>query len=500
MLLITFGSALTGECVAGEGGGKVRPAYCAGTWYPGDAADLSKEIDELLARASPPEVPEKPLAVISPHAGYRFSAPVAAAGYRLLRDHTYKRVIVLAFSHRGASSYSGVDVPSDQTAYRTPLGDVPIDREVCDQLLKDPVFASHAGIDRGEHSLELQLPFLQKVLTDFRLVPLLVGRMSTAEYAAAAKALLPLVDEDTLLVASSDFTHFGPNFGYQPFREEVPEKLRELADRATAPIMKCDFDGFLAHLAKTNDTICGRGPIALLLRVLSMRAGASGVRAAFDTSGRLTGDWHNSVTYQSFVFTRPAGTLQKDQRSELLKLARETVVAELKGNKKPKIDPGQLPPSLRADGACFVTLKNHGRLRGCIGNMVANGPLFQSVMRNAVSACHDRRFTNNPVTAAELDELDVEISYLTPMNRVKDTDEIVVGRHGLLVGLGHRRGVLLPQVAYERGWTREEFLGQTCRKAGLPLDAWKRPEIEIYSFTAEVFGEPEPAGAAAGEH
>ena len=137
-----------------------------------------------------------------------------------------------------------------------------------------------------------------------------------------------------------------------------------------------------------------------------------------------------------------------------------------------------------------MTLENRGALRGCIGNMIADGPLYRAAMRNAVSACEDPRFTGNPVTAAEVPELHIEISYLTPMKRVTNTDEIVVGRHGLLISLGRQRGVLLPQVAYERGWTREEFLESTCHKAGLPPDAWKLPQARIDAFEAEVFGEP----------
>lgn len=476
-----------------------RPAQCAGSWYPGDAEVLAKTVDDLLARATPPAVSGKPVAVISPHAGYRFSAPVAAAGYRCLRGHTYSRVIVLAFSHRRAGSYTGVDVPRMLMAYDTPLGRVPIDREVCDALVGKPGFVSQAGVDSGEHSLELQLPFLQRVLGEFRLVPLLVGRMSDREYVQAAQALVPWIDDRTLLVASSDFTHFGPNYRYRPFKDDLPRRIRELGDKAAAPILRCDFDGFVGHLAKTGDTICGRGPIALLLRTLSMQAGATGVRAAFDTSGNMMNDWDNSVTYQSIVFTRRPGTLSEVDRKELLRLARQTVTAQIKGGKPPtgsigvppvEVDAAKLPPALRVDGACFVTLQNHGRLRGCIGNMTATGPLYEGVVRNAVSACQDSRFVNDPVTAEELDELHIEISYLTPMRRVKDIDEIVVGRHGLLISLGGRRGVLLPQVAYERGWTRQEFLTQVCRKAGLPPDAWKRPEASIESFEAEVFGEP----------
>jgi AmmeMemoRadiSam system protein A len=215
------------------------------------------------------------------------------------------------------------------------------------------------------------------------------------------------------------------------------------------------------------------------------------VRAAFDTSGHQTGDWTNSVTYQAFVFTRPTGNLNADEHAELLRLARQTVTAYVKHEPTPKPEPDKLPAKLRGEGACFTTLQNHGELRGCIGNMIADGPLYQAVIQNAVHACQDPRFTDKPVTPGELDRLNIEISYLTPMKKVSDVKDIVVGRHGLLIGLGGRRGVLLPQVAYERGWSREEFLQETCYKAGLPPDAWKEPGAEIYSFEAEVFHEAE---------
>jgi MEMO1 family protein len=468
----------------------VRPAACAGSWYAADRAELTTQLDELLGAASAPQLSGRPIAVISPHAGYRFAAPVACAGYACLRGQSYQRVIVLAFSHRNAGRYRGIDVPKELTAYATPLGEVPIDREVCDALLKASPFASNPAVDAGEHSLELQLPYLQRVLGKFALVPLLVGQMTDADYTTAAEALLPWINGSTLLVASSDFTHFGPNYGYEPFKDKIEDKLRELSDQAAATLKRCDYDGFADHLAKTQDTICGRGPILLLLRTLSMRGGAEGVCAACDTSGHQTGDWTNSVTYQSLVFTPRPGTLGAAERSELLRLARQTVVATLSKKSPPKPEAEKLAAALRADGACFVTLQNHGELRGCIGNMVADGPLFQAVVRNAVLACRDSRFTLNPVTAAEVGKLDIEISYLTPMKRAASPDEIVVGRHGIMIALNGQRGVLLPQVAYERGWTRQEFLTQVCHKAGLPADSWKKPEVELYLFEAEVFGEP----------
>ena len=154
-------------------------------------------------------------------------------------------------------------------------------------------------------------------------------------------------------------------------------------------------------------------------------------------------------------------------------------------------DPAVLPAKLRVDGASFVTLNNQGNLRGCIGNMVAMGPLHESVVRNSLAACRDFRFQRNPVTAGELDELEVEVSFLTPMKRISKPEEIIVGRDGLLIAAGRQRGVLLPQVAYERGWTRLEFLAQVCVKAGLSVDTWKLPGVELYTFEAEVFGEPE---------
>ncbi len=235
----------------------VRPAACAGQWYPADAATLTKQIDELLSAATPLDLCGRPLAVISPHAGYRFSAPVACAGYACLRGQSYQRVIVLAFSHRNAGRYRGIDVPKELTAYATPLGEVPIDRAVCDELLKKPFFSSIPDIDEGEHSLELQLPFLQRILGKFALVPLLVEQMTDADCTAAAQALLPYLDENTLLVASSDFTHFGPNYGYLPFKENVPDKLRELADAAAAPLRLCDYDGFAEHVAKRTTRFAG---------------------------------------------------------------------------------------------------------------------------------------------------------------------------------------------------------------------------------------------------
>ncbi len=469
---------------------EVRPADCAGSWYPRDPDELRDAVDNALVGRASAHLAGTPRAIIAPHAGYRWSAYVSGEAYRYVKGGSYDRVIVLAFSHRLSNSYEGVDVPESLDAYQTPLGFVPIDKEACGQLAKNPLFSHHPGVERGEHSLELQLPFLQRALKTFKLVPLLVGRMSEPDYVTAAEAILPLVDDKTLLVASSDFTHYGHQFNYVPFADDIKSNLGKLAERAAAPIEKCDYDGFDAHLDETRDTICGRHAIKLLLRILSMRGGADGGCTWFDTSGKMTGDYSNSVTYQSFVFMDRKGKLDTDAQQRLLQLARDTVTAHLTGKPLPAVKPEDLPVSVRADGGCFVTLENHGELRGCIGNTDARDPLYKAVMRNAVLACRDSRFVNHPITAAELPQLHVEISYLTPLERVANPNDIVVGTHGLVIERGRDRGLLLPQVAYSRGWSREEFLNQTCRKARLPMDAWRRPGTTIYSFEAQVFGEP----------
>lgn len=176
----------------------------------------------------------------------------------------------------------------------------------------------------------------------------------------------------------------------------------------------------------------------------------------------------------------------------LFKVARDSIRAHLKGEKAPL--PREVSPILREPRGVFVTLNRQGRLRGCIGYLEAVKPLIEAVQDMAVSAAFcDPRFP--PLTESELADLEVEISILTPMRRIESIEEIQVGRHGLYLEQGARRGLLLPQVATEYGWDRLTFLKQTCIKAGLPQDAWQDPATRIYVFSAQILHEP-PATAA----
>jgi hypothetical protein len=466
--------------------GKVHPCAGAGRWFPDGEAALAKVVDAYLD-VRKPAIDAAPLALIVPHAGYRYSGACAGHAYAALKGHDYDRVILIGLSHaRPLRKASVLRVD----AYKTPLGSVPVDLAACDALLACPVVTEQPACHEVEWSCENQLPFLQRALDDFRMVELLVGDLTDADRAALAEAVRSLIDEKTLLVVSSDFTHFGPNYRYVPFRENVRRNLRRLNAEAVHAICRADLDAWDRHLDTTRDTICGRNGIGLLLKVVEPYRDLRTARVGMDMSGEMTGDWTNSVTYDSLVFWRSEEGLTAAEQQTLLDLARKAVVHFLETGKPLEIDAaGALTPALKARRAAFVTLKNAGRLRGCIGHIQGVEPLYQSVLRNACNACQDHRFRSNPITKEEAGALTIEISALTPTSPVEDIESIVIGRDGLIMERGRRRGVFLPQVPIEAGWDRLDYLINLCGKSGLPTGAWRDPETKLYRFTAQVFRE-----------
>jgi AmmeMemoRadiSam system protein B len=237
--------------------------------------------------------------VIAPHAGFVYSGLVAAKGFARLGDDAYERVILLGPSH-----YAGFDgaVLPDASVYRTPLGDVPIDAEACETLRGRDGFRVDNGPFRPEHCLEAEMPFLQRRLrAGWRAVPVLVGALGPRIGAAQlADGLRPLLGPETLVVVSSDFTHYGPRFGYVPFDQDVPRSLEKLDLGAVERILAWDAEGFEEYVTRTGATVCGRHPIRVLLDLVP--GGLEGRLAAYDTSGRITGEWDHSVSYASLVF------------------------------------------------------------------------------------------------------------------------------------------------------------------------------------------------------
>ena len=496
---------------------RVRRAQVAGSWYPGDKEHLTAYLDQLFADVKPPKLDGKVVALISPHAGYRFSGKAAATGYALLRGQDIRRVVVLAISHhypfRGASI-------ADVTHFETPLGLIPLDSQAVARLRRCPVVGTVAEAETEEHSLEMQLPLLQHVLPKFTLVPILVGRMNDADYGLLASALGDIVDQHTLVVASSDFTHRGANYGYEvpEGKGTIQERLGRVDDGSVEQILKLSRRGLLAHANKTGTTICGLHPIALLLELLGQFQGIRGQVVQRYTSGDVTSDWSSSVTYIDVAFTGkwPDGSkldaaraggekmfpLSDEDRTTLLCLARASLEASVRKGSFDAAVKSTIPatPSLERKAGAFVTLKCKmndeglcvGRgddLRGCIGTIEPSDSLYDTVaMRAASAALEDTRFPHQ-VGVPELPFITIEVSVLTPPRPVKSADEIVIGKHGIVLSSGWNRATFLPQVAPEQGWDRETTLRHLARKAGLAEDGWKKAEFRVYE--AIVFGEDE---------
>jgi AmmeMemoRadiSam system protein B/AmmeMemoRadiSam system protein A len=453
-------------------------------FYEEDARKLEREVRQWLREAPAPEGGRLRAAVV-PHAGYVYSGSCAAAAYAALKAGDYDRVIVLAPSH--TRGFRGLAVPASETAhYATPLGPVAVDRKACDQLADLPGFSREPDVASREHAVEVQLPFLQAALGRFNLVPVICGSLSPLELDRAARALAPLVDDKTLVIASSDFTHYGEDFDYLPFTDRVREQLYGYLEVASSAVAARDKAAFRAHLEKTGDTICGRSPIDILLGILDERnEPVEGRVLARLTSGDRTGDYRHCVSYAAIGFF--SGTQKGDkaavperesdlsgpERKTLLAIARDTLEWTARGGTGAfDFSRYAVTDKLKEVTATFVTLKIDGHLRGCIGSLEPEAPLFQSVHDNAVhAASHDPRFT--PVQAGELGSIHVDVSVLSPIRPIRSWTDFKIGKHGIIMTKGRRKAVYLPEVAPEQGWTVEETLASLSEKAGLPPDAWK---------------------------
>ena len=476
----------------------------AGSWYDADPARLRTELEGYLAAARVESDPAI-FAVVVPHAGYAYSGPCAAVGMQALAARKdLERVVVIGFSHR-VRLPNRASLPATETHCRSPLGETPLDVAAIAALMKNPLFVDRADTRRGENSVELQLPLLQVALTgrDWKLIPVTLGQLDDAVRDQVAAALGELLDGKTALVVSSDFTHYGPNFGYVPFRTDVEAKLRQLDGGAIEKIVAGDAPGFAAYCEETGATICGQDSIGVLLRMLPEKFTAREI--AYDTSGRSTGDWRNSVSYASIAFygsgrparkaaapaaAKQAAELTAEDKQVLLALARETISRALKGEKPS--DPEELgvqpTPAMQRKMGGFVTLTIGGELRGCIGEIFPRRPLADVVLDHALDAAfEDPRFP--PLTAREFAQVKIEISALTPPVPVASYQDIEIGRHGMVIELGGRSAVFLPQVAPEQGWDLATTLTYLSRKAGLPGNAWKDPRAQFTVFEAVVFHE-----------
>ncbi|MHC4426424.1 MAG: AmmeMemoRadiSam system protein B [Planctomycetota bacterium] len=469
----------------------------AGPWYPADAGALGEQIESFFRKAQVKPI-DNVIALILPHAGYRYSGQTAVMGLKTTAKK-YKRIVILGPSH-SVSMEEMLSVPR-VTHYETPLGQIPLDVEFLKKLLKYSVFQNVPRAHKQEHSVQIEVPLLQHNRKDIKIVPIVAGSCSLETINRAGTILRSLVDDETLVIASSDFVHYGPNYRYVPFSENIREQIKKLDMGAYEHIARLDSGAFLDYKRRTGATICGYVPIAILLSMLSKPAEAQ--LANYATSGELTGDFTNSVSYLSIAFSGTWGDsseiepqessqeLTDEDKKQLLTLARKTMDYALRNQRVPQASElgVTISDAMKCSRAAFVTLKKHSRLRGCIGDIFPQRPLYKSVIMNAIHACfNDKRFSQ--VSEDECEDITIEISALTVPEPVKSPDEIRIGTDGVVLNKDGHSAVFLPQVAPEQGWDVNQMLTQLSAKAQLPPDAWKEG-ASFLVFQAVVFGESE---------
>ncbi len=458
----------------------------AGRWFSGNAAGLTKQLaaaSEAARKRQGSAPPRKHLAgLIVPHAGIEYSGIVAAEAWGLAATPAKGRtIILLAFSHKGG--VKGVVSPR-VGAYQTPLGVVNVNRSVV-AALGFPLMDEGALCD---HSLENQLPFLHELAGPAGFVPLYVGELTASEREAAARKLAARAAMGDLIVASTDFTHHGRAYGYEPFgaSSDLPGNLRNRAQEAFERVGSLNVPLFDEFLGSTGDTICGFEPVRLLMasmRALETKRGGVYMSAVdYLNSGELTRDWTMAVSYGALAFyPSRAYTVDERDKAALLRHARATLS-------------GVNPAALNAKSAgleqrtgAFVTNKKHGQLRGRIGTLPPQSDPWATIADRTRPAAHsDPRLP--PLTSAE-GPVTIEISLLTPLKRLADWRSWRPGM-GAVLTMNERGGLLLPQIASENNWGRDEFLRNLALKAGLPGDSYRNPKASLYVFEAQVFAEP----------
>ena len=472
----------------------VHHSPLAGSWYPRGVSELKRLLSAAVENSvnrTGTFVRQGGLAFLVPHAAPAYSGVVAASVYRHVQATGATRIVILGFSHR--RPIQGIAVPEVEWI-ETPLGAIRVDRETADALAGSPPFHSVPASDACDHSVEIQIPFLQTLVPAATLVPLYIGRLTGEQRRAAAQALRGLLDAYTVLIASSDLTHFGPDFGYLPFDldDSTPERLRALDSGVLAAAGSLDPALFCDELSRTGANVCGAEPIRLLLETLGGLASETFQETLdYDTSGAITHDYEHSVSYGGVGYFPPAAyQLDPPDQAALLASARCTLdhyrrTGEVRYVREPA------ESTLWQRGRVFVTLYAQATVRGCTGHFDNPLPLAECVPRLTLAAAYnDARFA--PVSPDE--ELEIEIHVLTPPKRIADPGQLRLGEHGACLKSGAYRGLLLPVVATRHKLSRPQFLQALARKAGVPGSVYSTGDSELSVFRDQSFLEHAASG------
>jgi len=457
----------------------VRFPSVAGQFYPRNEGDLQTMADEFLsvAKQKTGKANYSSQILIVPHAGWEYSGQTAAFGFTQIGNSDFKKVILVGPSHQAFFEGAAID---DSDYWQTPLGQVAVDKTLTNKILAPQEgIAANREAHKNEHCLEVELPFLQVVLSDFKIVPILIGQASESTLELLAQEIAANFDEKTLLVISSDLSHY-PDI----------ETARVVDQQTVEAILSGSKDKFVEILKKLTDEYsqvdtfaCGREAIKVGLMAAEELGILEGKLLAKTNSGEVTGQTDRVVGYAAIGFykkfkiqnskfkiesqkSKIEEELDEDQQKTLLKIARQTLESYLKNGETPKISIDD--EALNQKRGVFVTLKRDGQLRGCMGNFFSQKPLYREVADMAISAAvHDSRFS--PLQYNELGNIKIEISVLSPMEKINSLDEIELGKHGVYLKYGARTA--------------------TSQKAGLPADCYLDPDTELFVYTAQVFKE-----------
>jgi AmmeMemoRadiSam system protein B/AmmeMemoRadiSam system protein A len=471
-----------------------RTPYAAGRFYSADQATLKSDLSTLFSSCTKPGEDWKVRAIISPHAGYVFSGKTAASAFSSIpRKSVYKNIFLIGSSHimafEGASIYGSGD-------FITPLGKMKVNKDIAMKLKSDyKVFNFPETAHMEEHSLEVQIPFIQYYFTDQpEIIPIVIGTNNIKTIRSIADALRPYFIPENLFIISSDFSH------YPPYKDA------ELVDSLTAEsIVSKDPEKFLGTLRSNASkeieglatSMCGWTSGLTLLYLVANSPVLEFKKVYYCNSGDSKyGNKDEVVGYNAITLIEKGKgsdkmnksnqkdesevSFSKAETDQLFNIARTSIRMKLYENKQQKIDPATVPANLKRKMGAFVTLKINGNLRGCIGRFISEEPLYEVVNEMAVaSAFNDNRF--DPLSKDEFAKTEMEISVLGPLKKINNISEIIPGKHGIYIKKDFRTGTMLPQVLTENHWTIEQFLGYTSRdKAGIGWDGWKTADLFIY--------------------
>jgi len=479
-------------CSYSHGSQNIKTPNVNGQFYSESPQELSSMINQFFSKIKDEPNRRRAEVLIVPHAGYVFSGGVAAYGFNAIKAHKYNTVVILAPSHY--FGFSGFSVGL-YDGFKTPLGVVSVDHELAKKIMTlnhDVFFEPKAFVK--EHSLEVEIPFLQTINDQLQILPIVIGHPDIDSLEKFSSTLSEVIGErtDVLVVVSTDMSHF--------HNDNFARKM----DKYTMDAVKTmDAQRIWSECKVGSMELCGSYPVVASLFYAKKRGLTDIEILKYANSSEVSGDLDRVVGYFSAVIYGKEKDLREKnkendsgreadltsyQKKRLIAIARDTITEYVLNGEKLEVDESDL--RLKKEEGAFVTIHKDGKLRGCIGNIIGQGPLYRTIRDMAISAASkDPRFP--PLTQMELQDIDLEVSVLSQPRTIKSTDEIILGTHGVIVRKGSfNQGVFLPQVAESTGWDKETFLSVLCsQKAGLPPDAWKDPQTKIEIFTAEVFSE-----------